>query len=501
MRIGKKDDLTLEPSEELNRETLELMEAHAANAPVRRKKTRLQRMLSCAALIGAMFMLMGAGYRVLSYIVYVPGQGILQQTAENVYILKKAVEAGDHYIEAISMLPITEGEQKGQWKLTLLTNESYDDAENETVGFTAPDGTAAVLRNEETIKGTTRYTGTIANAGAGTGIVQLEGKEYPVAIIRLSDSVYANYRYPTDEGITAVIFPMAEGSNRLVMDFSLQGVSEDLLYWAQHGKTVTVSPLTMEGFVLTDTEGNTYRVGSGHVGRADVPLEDPEQTLLKGLEYRTETMFYLDRRLEAPLAKIECSNMKISITGIQDTISYTLTIPAEGETVTFPEDTILLDSHGLRDTLLRIESGAFTHFIDEYHAFTVFRKPLECTFPENVTQINLIYDFIIKKDPQKVQYMCLRSGPAVEGYAVEGYEEPPSNWQELPYDMFTVYPIMGDGTRTVRQRTARIGYGDTVYLTPENMNIHITGNWDIDFTKANESVRRIPEGIIRRKNN
>ena len=144
MRIGKKDDLTLEPSELLNRETLELMEAHAANAPVRRKKTRLQRMLSCAALVGVMFILMGAGYRVFPQIAYVPGRGIVKESMENVYILQKATAAGEDYIDGVSLIPVTEGEHKGQWEVRVLTTESYGESPS-TITFTTADGAEAVL--------------------------------------------------------------------------------------------------------------------------------------------------------------------------------------------------------------------------------------------------------------------------------------------------------------------------------------------------------------------
>ncbi|MBQ8402741.1 MAG: hypothetical protein IJX14_12530 [Clostridia bacterium] len=487
MKIGKKDDLTLEPSETLNRETLEMMAALAANAPVRQmqKRSRLRRIAACAALIGAMFMLMGAGYRVFTQMAYVPGQGIVQDTVENAYILQEAVEAGEYYIDGISVIPVTEGEHKGQWEVRVITTEPRESPE--TIFF-AYDDSKVTLEKTAGDSRYTQYAGYIPKASAGQYTVGLAYGAYPVELSRLSQSTYVNYKYPVEQGIQAVIYPLTDGSDKLIVNFSLEYLSEDLRYWAQHSQNIHVS-LDWDDFLLTDTEGNTYRMSKGTTSGIRIPLTEEKKSLYPYLRYDSEAIYFLDRRLEAPIAEIEFGIVRLSFSQIRNTEQYTLTIPAEGETVTMPEDTILLDSHGIRDTLLRIESGAYTHFIDEYHAFTVFREPLTCTFPENITRISLTYDFIIKIDPQKVRYMYLTSGPAVEGYA-----EPPVNWQELPYEMHTVYPLKGDGTKTVRQKTPGIGYGDTVILIPAFMQIDIQGSWHIDFTAP---APTLPKEIVR----
>ena len=482
MRIGKKDDLTLEPSERLNRETLERMEAHAADASVRRKKTRLQRMLSCAALVGAMFMLMSAGYRVFTYLAYVPGQGIVTQSTENAYTLSHAVKAGEYYIDAVSMVPVAEGERKGMWKITAITSGCPDEELPMTI--TAADGTAADLQHVFSMKGADRYIGYIDKAEAGSYILHWNGETCTADMELLSRSVYANYEYPMDQGVLAVIFPMADGSDKLVMDFTLDGISEDLQYWTQHSRYMFMAPVS-ENFVLTDTKGNTYELCEGSMRFSDVPLTEEEKTLYSYLEYNTETIFLLDRRLEAPVASIRFGTVELELSHISDTTEYTLTIPEENGTVVMPQDTFLLNSHGIRDTLLRLESSPFTNPYTgrNYHAFFVYRKDAVCTFPENVSAVSVIY--ALTDTSAETPYEPMRDAPLVAGMDI--YDEIPVDWREQNHERYSVFTIAADGTRTVRQKTPPYDYGDKICLTPHNIRMYISGNWTIDFTTPAES--------------
>lgn len=474
MRIEKKDDLHLEPSEELNRKTLERMAVYAYKAPVRRKKTRLQRILSCAALIGAMFILMGAGYRVLPQMAYVPGQGIVQKAVENAYVLKKAIQAGEQYIDGVSVIPVTEGEHKGEWTVTVITTESYGKSP-ESITFTAADGTEAILENTFTVSQFTRYTGYIPEISAGKYTIGLSSGTYPVEMMRLSQSPYVECSFPKKQGIMAVAYPVSEGSDKITMAFSIDTISKDLLYWAQHSQYIHIS-LDWDDFLLTDTEGNTYTMAPGTSLFTTVALTDHKKELYPYLLRDSESIYMLDRRLEAPVASIEFGLVRLSCNEIRDTVEYTFTIPAEGEKVTYPENTVLLDTHGMHIDLLRSDTGRAKHptFHKEMDMFAIWYD-LSWDFPENVTSASFSFVYIPTEDPAGERIFYATSGRSA-----------------------TLFPLTVDNPMKKYQNKFPVTYGNTVTIVPHSLDLTIEGSWHIDFTKTTEPVRRIPPEVIRR---
>ncbi len=477
MRIGKKDDLTLEPSELLNRETLELMEAHAANAPVRRKKTRLQRMLSCAALVGVMFILMGAGYRVFPQIAYVPGRGIVKESMENVYILQKATAAGEDYIDGVSLIPVTEGEHKGQWEVRVLTTESYGESPS-TITFTTADGAEAVLENAYTVNQFTRYTGYISGASTGTCTIGLSTGDYTVEIIPLSQSPYAEYSFPVEQGILAVAYPLSEGSDKIALSLSMDTVSEDLLYWAQHSQYIGILP-DWDDFRLTDTKGNTYTILPDKSNSVTIPVSGEKKALYPHLLSDHETIYRLDRRLEAPVASIEFGLVRLTFNELRDMAESTYTIPAEDEKVTYPENTVLLDGHGMHADLLRADTGRVKHptFHKEMDMFAIWYD-LSWNFRENVTSASISLVYVPVDDPDSERIF----------FAVSGGSS-------------TLFPLTADNPMKKYQNKFPVTYGDTVRISLHSIDLTIEGSWNIDFTKTTEPSRRIPPEVIRRRDN
>jgi hypothetical protein len=81
----------------------------------------------------------------------------------------------------------------------------------------------------------------------------------------------------------------------------------------------------------------------------------------------------------------------------------------------------------------------------------------------------------------------MQSGPLVEGLHIG--DETPVNWRERNYELYNVFPIAADGSKTVRQGTPPLAYGDRVCLSPHHIRLHIAGSWLIDFTAPAESTK------------
>ena len=469
--IDRKADLTMEPSEELNRETLAKMAEVAS--PMHRRKTGMRRMLTCAALIGAMFILMGAGYKVFPQIAYVPGQGIVSETVENAYILQKAVEAGEHLIDGVSMVPVEEGEHKGKWLVTVVTTESYGESP-ETISFTAVDGTKTVLENTYTVRGFTRYTGYSTHAAAGNCTVGLAGGNYTVEMMLLSQSPYADTKFPVDQGILAAAYPLSEGSDKLVVAFSLESISEDLMYWVKNSTGIHIH-MDYEDFRLIDTAGNTYTMTP--VSRSNtVPLQEEAKTRYPNLLYNHETIHTLDRPLEAPAAALQFGTLYVHMGGLQNIEEYTMTIPRKDASGVVPENPILLDTHGMRVQITGMESGVRKHPI-QHKNFDSFTLHYDTTFAfaENVIQADPSFQYIPAKDPTGTQIP----------FVISGRE-------------YTFFPLTADSPLQKYRNKFPVTYGDTITIVPTGLDLTIEGNWYIDFTKPQDTG--IPHGVIRRGN-
>ncbi len=214
------DDLTLTPSKVLNETTLAMMQEGKQKTPATKRMPR--RMLACAALVCAACMLMSMGYRVFSYLAYVPGAGIVSGELENTYTLVEAVQEGGYYVEAMSLVP----QKDSTWSVHVITNRpTYTNRGENSVPpltLTDPEGnTTTIPFSSGGSDHVTRYAGSIDHATPGIYTLRIEGTTYTVELSSLTNSPFADYSYPTDNGITLICFPMSEGSDKLVFDMIL----------------------------------------------------------------------------------------------------------------------------------------------------------------------------------------------------------------------------------------------------------------------------------------
>ncbi|MBR4961809.1 MAG: hypothetical protein IKY52_13005, partial [Clostridia bacterium] len=354
--LTKTDDLTLTPSDSLREETLARMEAAAGTAPVRkRKSTGWTRVLTCAALLGTMCMLMGFGYRLTStYMTFAAGHGVVKQEQEDIYTLVRAEKFGTDRIDAVSMIPVTEGEYAGQWKVTVMTTLRINTADDRLrMQLHHPDGTEYDLlctrMGQDSV-----FTGYISNAEAGTYTAYWDTFRITMEMDSLNNSPYAAYEYPTSDSITVVCFPIAEGSDKLIVRCSLTPKSKDMKYWAEHSSYIRCVPQQIQ---VTDTEGNVYSTYTSDI----LSITQTSTT------YITESIFRLyatdsspftslqAEEITAPLARLQIGNITIEAE-LKDIPASPITIPDKGETVT--TDIHLLDSHGLQLTLSKIINDA-----------------------------------------------------------------------------------------------------------------------------------------------
>ncbi|MBR5446587.1 MAG: hypothetical protein IKV57_10700 [Clostridia bacterium] len=475
--LTRADDLSTVPSDELKEDTLAKMEAAAQTAPVKHKKTTAKRILACAALVSAMFMLMSAGYRVFSYLAYVPGQGIITGEIENVYTLTEAVKAGGYYVEAMSMVPVTEGENKGMWKVTVLTNKPVYAKNGE---FHEPpatlvdgDGNTVSLPFNGGTTDTSRYVGYVESAADGEYTLKLHGAEYPVTMQPLKSSVYANYQYPVSDGITVVCFPMADGSDKLIFDIILDPESENMQFWAEHCETLHLYPYDIE---VTDTLGNTY-FRHGTTGHSyDIPEIEMDTGINSLLSYKMETILHLDSRLEAPIARIEIGELDITFRDLAETDAYKFAVPAFGETVVPEDGGVFVDTYGITASFQSISAG----FDEQNNSYEVsmFVDTIDFDFTENVTYatMDLRYE---SADPTDEEPVPFNSGG--------------SYWMHdrtnggTPEDINYYKHITGYGDKKNRTGNVQVTFGDEIIVRPNALTLGIAGDWVIDFTTPAET--------------
>ena len=260
---------------------------------------------------------------------------------------------------------------------------------------------------------------------------------------------------------------MTEDSQYLLFDVILDPESENLMFWAQHCGNIAYSPL---GIVVTDTEGNQYEVhGSG--GRT-VHIPDSEKSLGVNayLDYKWERICTLDRPLEAPIAKVEVSEIIISFRNVHGVGTYTATIPVLGETVyadDLPNGGRYLDTHGITLHFDSIFSRVDTANNEYDVVFTA--KYAEPAFEENITRLTIFPGFIEAKrssaDPND-----FRGGGTTFFNEETGISE-----AELSA------AIAGYGD--LDTDTLALTFGEEITFSIRHLEAYISGNWVIDFSE------------------
>lgn len=481
MKLSQYDDLTVTPSEELNRETLAAMrmkqkENEPADAPAPRKHIR--KVFVCAAAACAAVFLMGMGVRVFEYLTYVPGMGIVTAQQDEVYTLESVVNAGGYRIEAMSMLPVTKGENKGMWEVTLLTNKEIprEFAENpdyvKPICFVGEDGESYELTCSGGSGIGSRYHGYAEVDGAGDYTISWFDHDYTVTLKSMENSVWANYSYPVDQGLTVIAFPLAEGSKYMVFDVILDPESENMAYWAEHSESIWYTPSHV---TITDTEGNTYHAPgtSGH--GILIPESEMEYGVNSLLSYKMETILTLDRAMEAPAAKIEIDRIELKFQEISGTGFYTVTVPELDETVDgaeLPNEGVFFDGHGLK---VQFDSASSCVWDEEntYEIRLTGGYPI-LSFEENIGQAFVLPAYIRPDDIGVAE-----SWEYYRGSASTFFDEETGVGGETDFSK----DITGYGDRKIRPGTIDVTFGDEIAICINGLNLTVDGDWVIDFSE------------------
>ena len=467
--FSKADDLSVTPSDELNRRTIDAMEnvtarscrAHWTDNAYRRVPS-MRRILVCSALICAAFMLMSAGYKVFSYLAYVPGEGIVTHSIDGVYTLKEAVKFGSNYIEAMSFVPLDEGEHAGEWEVTVLTDYPTPYAYELEKGYTGPKMTITVENKEyeltwqgETDR-MTRYTGylTALNETEDYDITWLNYAE-TITMLPLRNSVYSTFKYPVSDGVTIICFPISEGSDKLIYDFVFEPQSENMKFLNDNSRNVDIVPYEV---TAADINGKIYRVN---------------QT--------SGTLMWLDSYLEAPIAQISIDSVEISFKGVSDLGKYSFTIPEDEEIVYVKDDGVFIDTHGIKAAFEWIlssadgqKTGMSVYPTDDRYYIFMREAYRTLDFEEEVSDVSF---WLWSADSVTGAWRNYDSGKATHYLDTNDYTS-----KEVVY----WFDIEGAGDKSIDDGTMPVTFGDDIKVGVIGVSLTLDGDWTIDFTSPAE---------------
>lgn len=470
IRLSKHDDLNIFPSDELKERTLTEMKNRKMSPA--KSYGGVRKPAVCAALVCAAVVLMGVGVRVFDYIAYVPGMGTVTQDQDKVYTLERTVD-GEYRIEALSMIPVTEGENKGLWKVTLLTTmdvstQAEEDPESvEPIYLTNEDGETFELNYAGDMSSIgSRFTGYAEIGGAGEYTVAMDGEDYTVTMKSLENSEWANYSYPVDQGITAVMFPLAECSPYMAFNLIVEPESENMAYWLSHSEEVWARPAEI---VITDTAGNTYKTRSASTYGISVPDEDSFNSLLS---YEGEIIMGLDRVPEAPIAKIEITQMMLEFENITDVGSYTVTVPELGEVVEaadLPNNGVFIDTHGVK-----LEWKSIT--TEKYEDTGVYNVVFE--------EADTIHDF--EEDIWSFNIDRLVYAENEDAEFIDASYHGSRSTETGEYIRQFYMNVVGDGVKKEDSVCPDVSFGEELVVRLNQFEIILNGNWTIDFTEPSK---------------
>jgi len=293
-----------------------------------------------------------------------------------------------------------------------------------------------------------------------------------VSLKSMEKSVWANYAYPSDQGLTVITFPLAENSRYMVFDAVLEPESENFMYWAEHADVISYYP---EQMTVTDIDGNTYSLTGSSGSSARIPESEKSHGINGLLSYKIETILTLDRPLEAPVASIEISQMSITFGGLSRMGYYTFTIPELNKTVekeALPRNGLMFDSNGIT-----IQVDSVTSKIDKpNNTYDVCLNTggLKFAFAEKVRKAYIIPEYIKPDDigSEKAKFTA--------GSVLSYYDE---NATEDAWDIYSK-DIKGYGDLKVDSGSIDVSFGDEIAVKIGTLNISLQGEWFIDFTKS-----------------
>lgn len=481
--LTRKDDLKIEPSEELQAKTLYAMQSAAVKKSGEKRFSlrRSGKKLTACVLLGCMALfLMSMGYRVFDYLAFVPGMGIVTTEQEKVYTLEHVVKGEKYngsiyYIEAASMVPITEGEYAGMWYVNVMTNEpaggTFSGEKNEAapIILTAPDGTECTLEYHTGNGYGASYNGYISSAGSTDYTLRWHDVDYTVTMKALENSVYANYQYPVSNGLTVITFPVADGSDRLIYDVVIDAEDENWRFWAEQSNDISFH---LSGITVTDTLGNIYHDEGfqGHV--MGIPESEKDVGVNQYLGWKFETYIVLDRRLEAPVASIEIEGLEATIGNMNNLAWYTVTVPEFGKTVTaenMPNGGLFFDTHGVRASFRSI-SGAFYDWRGGYE-IRLEEDEIHADFLPDNAQLIMSLAYIPAEDAENASERMWYYGDS-ENIA-ENEEKVQIGYRCL---------IEGKGDASPNKEPMNLDFGEDVAIRLGNLTLIINSGWRIDFT-------------------
>lgn len=480
--LSNKDDLKITPPETLKRETLAVMESFGnskeIDAPVKHRSVK-RTILLCAIIMCVLLALITAAVQVFDYLVYIPGMGLVEANSAEVYTLKERTRVGWFHIEAMSFIPVTEGEHAGEWIVTLIVDKDIagdmwnDPQKTAPIYLTGKDDVKYALNPIKIGSSSdfTRYQGYAIVDGAGDYTLTWDEKNYTATMRSIDDTEWANYSYPAKDGITVIAFPMADYSPYVIFDVILDPICEDLMYWAKYSSIVYYSK---EGMRVTDTLGNIYYSHSTRGGCLRIPESEKESGIYGSLEFIQETIMFLDRPLEAPVAKIEFDGVEISFEFMKNTPdSCTITVPELGGTIAgeeLPNGGLLIDEHGIKlraqsiQTIINEDTGYYDLFITTDLPEPAFDMPL--------SKLHVEFEFGAKKYPIEERKYGNRTSAI---YWSDWFEE---RGEPIAYHHCK---ILGSGGLST-EKVLDVTYGEEVVIRVNRVALTVEGEWVIDFT-------------------
>lgn len=477
----KIDDINITPSESLKRETLALMEASEIKREISLPRINVKRrtVLVCAIVMCILLALVTVAVQMLDYFVYIPGMGLVKANNSEVYTLKERTRVDWFYIEAMSFIPVIEGDHAGEWNVTLIVDRDiagsmWDDPEKTApIYLHGKEGAKYALNpvKEGSSSDFTRYQGFAIVDGARDYTITWQDKNYTATMQSIDDTGWANYEYPVNNGITIIAFPMSENSPYIIFDMILDPACEDLVYWTKYSDAVYC---TDNGMTVTDTLGNTYYSHSTRGGGVRIPENEKESGIYGSLEFIQETIMFLDKPLEAPVAKIEVNGIEIIFEFMRNTPDEsTITVPALGETVEgdgLPNGGLLIDDHGIKlkaktiQTIINEDTGGYDLFIT-----TDLPEP---NFDVDVSDLYVSFSFGAKKQPADERKYGNRTSAI--------YRENWSEWMDEPI-AYHHCKILGPGDLST-EKVLDVTYGDEVVVRVERVEVTVSEDWIIDFS-------------------
>lgn len=471
-------DLTAVPSDELNARTLAAME-QVIQRKTKKKMPLARRITVCAALFCAALVLMGAGVRLYEHLTFVPGMGVVTVTEpaepeKEVFTLARVVETEAYRIEAVSMIPAEDEEHAGMWEVSVLTDQEVPDAyygDPEAVpsmilygkDHTPYSLSCAGYRNIGTV-----YTGYAVIDPAS------ETNEYPIywndkactlSMISVNDTVWANYRYPVSDGITAVVFPLAEGSCHLAFDVIFEPESENMRFWKENSELIQY---TVPDVTVTDIDGTVRKV-TRQSGQSFLPPGTEADNPFSLAGYKIENILTMESPLTAEIAEITIDKIIVDFRNILSDSGYTVRLPEPGKTVPaeeLPDGGVFFDGHGIR-----IAFDEMTTRISEQDTYELtFRRgnPIGMDFEENVTDVSFFPSYY---EPDKASD---RINIYTGSYTSE--KNPDTGSRIWYYTM----PFHGAGDR--KKIGLPLTFGDEVLMYVNMLKLTVAGDWHIDFT-------------------